>query len=107
MLGSGIRCMRGATPIRYRSKICSEEGVILRHVHKDRFIYSMVLVVLLSVWMGNRFGHYGWDLLEWGTTGVGVYLFLFSKWIWKWPILRDWFVRYPDLTGTWTGKLHS
>ncbi len=36
-----------------------------------------------------------------------VFYFLFSKFLWKWPIFQKWFVPYPNLQGTWQGYLHS
>lgn len=33
--------------------------------------------------------------------------FVFTKWLWRWRIFRDWLVRFPDLEGTWEGRLQS
>lgn len=32
---------------------------------------------------------------------------LFVKWIWKWKWLQGWLVPFPDLNGTWKGKIKS
>lgn len=32
---------------------------------------------------------------------------LFVKWIWKWPFLKGWLIKVPNLQGTWTGELIS
>ncbi|HEX8579759.1 MAG TPA: hypothetical protein VF655_09235 [Allosphingosinicella sp.] len=50
------------------------------------------------------------DLLKpFGATVSVVTLLavIFSKWIWKWRILRNWVVKRPDLNGTWKADLHS
>lgn len=36
---------------------------------------------------------------------LGVVLTLFEKWMWHWPILHGWFVRRPDIRGTWLVEL--
>lgn len=41
---------------------------------------------------------------------VTIYLFLsyiFTKWIWRLPILQGWLIKYPDLQGTWQGDLQT
>ena len=32
---------------------------------------------------------------------------LFDNWIWRWPFLHGWFVRRPDVRGTWKLNLES
>ncbi len=32
---------------------------------------------------------------------------LFDKWFWAWRIWRGWFVKRPDLRGTWKASFHS
>jgi len=36
-----------------------------------------------------------------------IVLFIFDKWLWKFPILHPWFVSFPDISGTWKGKIIS
>lgn len=36
-----------------------------------------------------------------------VILFVFSAWVWRWRILRNWLVLVPDLRGTWRGEVQS
>lgn len=35
----------------------------------------------------------------------GVAWLLFWKWLWKWPRLQGWLVRFPNLNGTWDGYI--
>lgn len=36
-----------------------------------------------------------------------VFYFIFTKWAWRLRIFQKWFVRVPDLEGTWKGNLIS
>jgi len=38
---------------------------------------------------------------------VGIVLLLFDKWLWKFPIIHSLFVPFPDVSGTWKGKIVS
>lgn len=37
----------------------------------------------------------------------GVLYLLFTRWVWRWPILQGWLVPFPDLQGTWRGELQT
>lgn len=46
----------------------------------------------------------------WGivTTSISVTAFiaiLFVAWAWKWKVFRGWLVPFPNLNGTWTGRI--
>lgn len=44
------------------------------------------------------------------STVSGTLVFLlaaFDLWLWRLPILRGWFVKRPDVTGTWWGTIKS
>jgi hypothetical protein len=36
-----------------------------------------------------------------------VILFIFTQWVWRWPIWQGWLIRYPNLQGTWQGTLQT
>lgn len=36
-----------------------------------------------------------------------VLRFIFTRWLWRIPILQGWFIPFPDLQGTWKGTLRS
>ena len=36
-----------------------------------------------------------------------IAVFLFAKWIWKWKILYNWLVPFPNLNGTWKGVIET
>ena len=44
-------------------------------------------------------------IVETTVTVVGVLYALFVNFIWHLPLFRGWFVRVPDLRGTWNGVL--
>jgi len=36
-----------------------------------------------------------------------IVLFLFDKWLWKFPIIHSFFVPFSDVSGTWNGQIIS
>jgi len=66
------------------------------------FVYGVVLVIVgIAVDLGA---------LRYFTTVVGVVgigLGAFERWIWKLPFLHPWLVPFPDISGTWQGRLTS
>ncbi|MCI0365724.1 MAG: hypothetical protein L0219_17835 [Phycisphaerales bacterium] len=40
------------------------------------------------------------------AEGAMAYL-AFTNWIWKWDKLQGWLVPFPNLNGTWEGRIHS
>ena len=36
-----------------------------------------------------------------------VILFCFERWIWRWPIFKNWLVKRPLIQGTWKVEIHS
>jgi len=40
------------------------------------------------------------------TIVVGI-VGIFSKWAWAWPIFQGWYVKRPDIRGTWKVELQS
>jgi hypothetical protein len=48
-----------------------------------------------------------WKAAATGLMAVGIYYFIFQKWLWRWRFLRPWLVKYPDLTGTWHAQFQG
>lgn len=46
-----------------------------------------------------------WTFIASGGTFAGIYIWLFEKYFWKLRLLQGWFVRFPNLNGTWLGIL--
>lgn len=40
-------------------------------------------------------------------TIYGIILIIFTKWLWKFHIFKEWLVLIPNLTGEWRGKLSA
>lgn len=36
-----------------------------------------------------------------------VVISLFTKWVWKWKLLYNWLVPFPNLNGTWKGEIKT
>ena len=41
------------------------------------------------------------------VTADLLFVALFTKWGWRWKLLQDWLVPYPDLNGTWQGTIQT
>ena len=88
---------------------------MFKTVDKERFITLMALVVILSALLGLWWEttHSAkpelspasvWSAVEHGALGLTVFLFLFTKFLWKWEILHHLgIVKYPNLAGRWEG----
>lgn len=51
-----------------------------------------------------------WDAVKQLPVVVTVYAILsyvFTKWLWRVPLLQGWLVPFPDLQGTWQGEIRS
>lgn len=50
------------------------------------------------------------DFFKLIPTVISIDVFIviiFTKWLWKYPIFKDWLVPFPDLNGTWLGSINS
>ena len=48
-----------------------------------------------------------WKAAGTGIMFVGIYYFIFQKWLWRLRLLRPWLVKHPDLTGTWHAQFQG
>lgn len=88
---------------------------MLNTVRQDWFFFILAAVVLISAILHQVIsvflGHPQptlYALAGSGATGLTIFVFLFSKWLWKWSFWhRIGLVTFPDLTGTWSGHLVS
>ena len=43
-----------------------------------------------------------------GVVGAAsLIVYIFNKWLWAWPVFREWYVKRPDLRGTWKVQINS
>ena len=73
------------------------------------------LITLIAIWYGVLYFNnipFGftsealWKL----TDVVFIYIilkFIFTKWVWRFPFLQGWLIKYPNLQGTWQGTLQT
>jgi predicted pore-forming effector associated with SMODS systems len=92
---------------------------MLKTVNEQRFWWLISLVVLTSaaieyliLKLAGPHPEPTYDtaksLVEAGAFGLAVFLFVFSKFLWKWKLLRQFdVVKYPNMSGYWTGKGYS
>lgn len=82
---------------------------MLTRLHISSFIGLTIAVWLLALW------HQGMPVLKadfvqpFGTV-VGLITFIvtiFNKYLWSWKIFKGWYVKRPDLRGTWKVELKS
>lgn len=51
-----------------------------------------------------------WSALKQVPQAISVYAIIgiiFTKWLWRWPLLQGWLIKVPNLQGTWRGELKS
>ena len=69
-----------------------------------------IIVWCVILWLTKTSLVLNWSAFKHLPTVITVDVFLyglFVNWIWKWKRLQGWLVPFPDLNGTWTGKIKS
>jgi len=83
-------------------------------VKKEVFLWVCIPLMLL-IWVavlqvtGTPLA-INWEAVKKLPDVVTIFViisFVFTKWLWRWRIFKDWLVRFPDLEGTWNGELQS
>jgi hypothetical protein len=41
------------------------------------------------------------------ATADGIAYFVFTVWLWRWKRLQGWLIPFPDLNGTWEGRIQT
>jgi hypothetical protein len=73
------------------------------------------LITFISIWalillLSNTRLNIDQNALKKLPDVVGIYAilyYIFSKWIWRLPILQGWLIPFPNLQGTWKGTLQT
>ena len=82
---------------------------MLTRLHISTFIGLTIAVWLIALWVQGM-PVLSADFVKPFGTVVGVitlFVTLFNKYIWSWKIFNGWYVRRPDLRGTWKVELKS
>lgn len=78
-------------------------------VHVQIFVFFAIWIAVLIV----TDVYSPFDLVQAAKEipqAISIYVVLgiiFTKYVWKWPILQGWLIKIPVLQGTWVGELKS
>ncbi|MEI5638524.1 MULTISPECIES: hypothetical protein [unclassified Pseudoalteromonas] len=82
---------------------------MLTRLHISSFIGLTIAVWLVALWLQGM-PVLSADFVKPFGTVVGVitlFVTLFNKYMWSWKIFKGWYVKRPDLRGTWKVELRS
>ncbi len=82
---------------------------MLTRLHISSFIGLTIAVWLLALWLQGM-PVLSADFVKPFSTVVGVitlFVTLFNKYMWSWKVFKGWYVKRPDLRGTWKVELKS
>ncbi|SFC09219.1 hypothetical protein [Pseudoalteromonas denitrificans] len=82
---------------------------MLTRLHISSFIGLTIAVWLLALWFQGM-PVLSADFIKPFGTVVGIMTFavtMFNKYLWSWKIFKGWYVKRPDLRGTWKVELKS
>lgn len=82
---------------------------MLTRLHISSFIGFTIAVWLLALWVQGM-PVLSADFVKPFSTVVGVtalFVALFNKYLWSWKLFKGWYVKRPDLRGTWKVELKS
>ncbi|AUZ78705.1 hypothetical protein AHGSH82_025250 [Aeromonas hydrophila] len=82
---------------------------MLTRLHISSFIGLTIAVWLIALWIQGM-PVLSADFVKPFGTVVGVITLLvtlFNKYLWSWKIFKGWYVKRPDLRGTWKVELKS
>jgi len=82
---------------------------MLTRLHISSFIGLTIAVWLLALWLQGMPVLSAEFVKPFGTVVGVITLFLtfFNKYMWSWKIFKGWYVKRPDLRGTWKVELKS
>lgn len=82
---------------------------MLSRLHIASFIGLTILVWLIALWIQGQ-PVLSLDFLRPFSFVVGTIAAIvgvFTRWAWAWSVFRGWYVKRPDLRGTWKVELQS
>jgi hypothetical protein len=82
---------------------------MITRLHISSFIALTIAVWLLALWMQGMPVISVNFIKPFGTV-VGIITFVsvvFNKYLWSWKIFKGWYVKRPDLRGSWEVELKS
>jgi hypothetical protein len=82
---------------------------MLTRLHVSSFIGLTIVVWLIALWL-QGIPVLSTDFIKPFGTVVGaitIFVTVFHKYLWSWKVFRGWYVKRPDLRGTWKVELKS
>jgi SMODS-associating 2TM, beta-strand rich effector domain len=82
---------------------------MLTRLHISSFIGLTIAVWLAALWLQGM-PVLSANFIKPFSTVVGaitVFITVFNKYLWSWKVFRGWYVKRPDLRGTWKVELKS
>ena len=82
---------------------------MLTRLHISSFIGLTIVVWLVALWFQGM-PVLSLDFVKpFGIVVGAITLFvtIFNKYLWSWKIFKGWYVKRPDLRGTWEVELKS
>lgn len=82
---------------------------MLTRLHISSFIGLAIAVWLVALWLQDM-PVLSADFIKPFSIVVGVitlFVTLFNKYMWSWKVFKGWYVKRPDLRGTWKVELNS
>jgi hypothetical protein len=82
---------------------------MLTRLHVSSFIGLTIAIWLLALWFQGM-PVLSSDFIRPFSTVVGAIMLVvtaFNKYLWSWRIFRGWYVKRPDIRGTWKVELKS
>lgn len=82
---------------------------MLTRLHISSFIGLTIAIWLIALWVQGMAVLSSDFIKPFGIVVAAITLIvtLFNKYIWSWSIFRGWYVKRPDLRGTWMVELKS
>lgn len=83
--------------------------MMLTRLHISSFIGLTILVWLAVLWFQGQ-PVLSLEFLapfSFVVGTVGLIVGVFAKWAWAWPVFRGWYIKRPDVRGTWKVVLQS
>lgn len=86
----------------------------MKNINEDLLAWGQIFIFVI-IWFGVllvsktslEFNIGAFKKLPNVVTYYVIFTIVFKKWIWKWPILQGWLIKYPNLEGTWKGQLET
>jgi hypothetical protein len=84
-------------------------NAMLTRLHISSFVGFTILVWLLALWAQGMPVLDASFLKPFGlvVSITMLVVFVFNKYCWAWKVFRGWYVKRPDLRGTWKAELQS